>query len=64
MKNSTSDFTCDDLNQFIETIDEVYELAKYKVLVENREADKEILVNCLEARKEIEQYKQILLLNA
>ena len=64
MKKITSDFTFDDLNQFIETVDEVYELAKSRVLVQNREDDKEILAYCLVAKRELLQYKQVLLLHA
>ena len=63
MKKMTSDFTFDDLNQFIDIVDEIYELAKLRILVENNEVDREILANCLLARKELIKYKQVLLLH-
>ncbi|NHI94862.1 MAG: hypothetical protein EAX96_20405 [Candidatus Lokiarchaeota archaeon] len=62
MRKITSDFTFDDLNEFIEVIDEVYQLAKYRIYNENLNDDKEILANCLIIKKELEQYKQNLIL--
>ena len=52
-----SDFTFEEINSFIETLDEMFELAKYKFIFENSNEDKEILINCLEARREMEMYR-------
>ncbi|NHI91081.1 MAG: hypothetical protein EAX96_01175 [Candidatus Lokiarchaeota archaeon] len=60
----TSDFSFDDLNQFIELVDEVYELAKLRELVENGEVGREGLAGRLLARKDSTKYKQVLLLLA
>ena len=57
MEKITSDFTFDEISMFIETIDEMYELAKYKFLFDNSYEDKEILINCIEARREMEAYR-------
>ena len=52
-----SDFTFDEINSFIKTLDEMYELARYKFLFDNSLEDKEILMNCIEARREMEVYR-------
>jgi len=56
----TSEFTFDEINTFIKTLDEMYELAKYKFLFDNSLEDKEILMNCKEARREMEAYRSSL----
>ncbi len=57
MEKITSDFTFDEINSFIETIEKVYELAINKFLINNSLEDKEILMNCLAFRREMELYR-------
>lgn len=57
---TTSDFTFDEINTFIKTLDEMYELAKYKFLFDNSYRDKEILINCKDAKREMEAYRSSL----
>ena len=61
MEKITSDFTFEEISMFIKTLDEMYELAKFKILFENSNDDKEILMNCLEARREMEAYRSRLI---
>ncbi|MHA1784251.1 MAG: hypothetical protein ACTSVY_11820 [Candidatus Helarchaeota archaeon] len=57
MNKIKSQFTFDDINSFINVIQEIYEIAKIRAVLQHRDADWEIMNNCISALRELEQLK-------